>query len=67
MKCKLVPSNHSQHQMNERGISVDEIIEAIDKGAKRIRKKKIVTLHKKIEVVYRTRPCHHFVITAYRR
>ncbi|UCF09174.1 MAG: hypothetical protein JSW28_05720 [Thermoplasmata archaeon] len=46
---------------------MDEIIEAIDKGAKRIRKKKVIALHKKIEVVYRTRPCHHFVITTYRR
>lgn len=67
MKCKLILSTHSQHQMNERGISVDEIIETIEKGAKRFRKKKVIVMHKKIEVVYRKKPCHNFVITTYGR
>lgn len=53
--------------MNERGISVDEVSETIDRGVKRFEKRKIMARYRRIEVVYQKIPCHNFVITAYGR
>ena len=53
--------------MIERGISRSEASEAIKKGAKAIRGRKILTRLRGIEVVYVARPCNHMVITLYRR
>lgn len=65
MKCTFSPSKHTKDQMIYRGISKEELIEAILKGAKRLQGKKIIALYKKIEVVYVQKPCHYFVITTY--
>jgi hypothetical protein len=53
--------------MIERGISKSETVEAITKGAKRRRGRKVFSQLRGIEVVYETRPCNHLVITLYRR
>lgn len=66
-KCRLMPSRHAEYQMIERGISVKEMLETLNKGVKRLVSKKILALHKKIEVVYKSKPCHYFIITAYRK
>lgn len=66
-KCGLMPSRHVEYQMIERGISVKEMLETLDKGVKRIVGRKILALYKKIEIVYKSKPCHYFVITTYRR
>ena len=51
--------------MIERGFSELEVRQAIDKGAKRLERKKIISNYRKMEVVYRAKPCHFFVITVY--
>lgn len=66
-QCKLTPSRHAEDQMVERGISVREMLEAINKGVKRLIGRKILSLYKKLEVVYKLKPCHYFVITTYWR
>jgi hypothetical protein len=51
--------------MNQRGISKDEAKEAMNKGVKQLKKNKIITKYCGITIVYRKKPCHIFVITAY--
>ncbi len=66
MECKLRPSIHAMDMMTERGISQSEAIETINKGAKKLQKKKIVSFHRNIWIVYKKRPCNIFIVTAYR-
>ena len=68
MECKLRPSVHAQNMMTERGISLSEAIETINKGANKLQKreKKIVSFHRNIWIVYKKKPCNIFVVTAYR-
>ncbi|UCE37536.1 MAG: DUF4258 domain-containing protein [Thermoplasmata archaeon] len=66
MECKIRPTRHAQDMMIERGVSKREMVETINKGAKKLRKKKIVSFHRNIEVVYKKKPCHLFIITVYR-
>ena len=66
-RCTLRPTKHAKNQMVKRGISKDEILEAILKGAKKIDGMKIVALFRKLEVVYIQKPCQYFVITPYWR
>ena len=51
----------------ERGISRTEANEAILKGAKLRRGRRILSQLRGIEVVYESRPCTNLVITLYRR
>ena len=60
-----MPSLHGAERMIERGFSELEVRQAIDKGAKRLERKKIISNYRKMEVVYRAKPCHFFVITVY--
>lgn len=62
-----MPSRHAEYQMIERGISVKEMLETINKGVKRFVGRKILALHKEIEVVYKSKLGHYFVITTYRK
>ncbi|MBU4190597.1 MAG: DUF4258 domain-containing protein [Candidatus Thermoplasmatota archaeon] len=62
-----MPSRHAEYQMIEKGISVKEMLETLDKGVKRIVGRKVLSLQKKIEVVYKSKPGHYFVITTYRK
>jgi len=48
-----------------RGINKDEIIEAIQRGPKRISDKKIMVTYKGFEVSYKQHPCNYFIITVY--
>ena len=66
MECKLRPSIHAMDKMTERGISQSEAIETINKGAKKLQKKKIVSFYRNIWIVYKKRPCNIFIVTAYR-
>ncbi len=65
IRCSFNPSYHAKDQMIERGISKEELIEVIQRGAKRIYGSKIISALKKMEVVYKQQPCHYFVITLY--
>ena len=67
MKCKFRPSKHAKEQMIMRGISKEEVLNCILKGAKRLYGRKIVSRFGKIEVVFIKKPCQYFVITAYWR
>jgi hypothetical protein len=53
--------------MIERGISRDEAVEAIARGAKLRRGARVLSRLRGIEVVYRPGKCHYHVITLYRR
>ncbi len=53
--------------MLERGLSKKEIMDAVVKGAKRVKGRKIVSLFKRIEVVFIKGTCNYFVITSYWR
>jgi hypothetical protein len=66
MECKLRPSVHAMDMLTERGISQSEAIETINKGAKKLQKKKVVSFHRNIWIVYKKRPCNIFIITVYR-
>lgn len=65
MKCAFQPTKHAKDQMIERGISKQEVLEAITKGAKKRQEHKIITRYRKIGVVFIQKPCHYFVITTY--
>jgi hypothetical protein len=67
MECEMQPSPHAMDRKIERGVSDTEMSEAISRGVKRMSKKKIIALHKGLEVVYRKKPCHIFIITLYWR
>jgi len=67
MPCKVRATRHAADRMMERGISRTEASEAILKGAKLRRGRRILARLKGIEVVYEARPCNHLVITLYRR
>ena len=67
MACKFRPTQHVKEQMIERGISKAEITDGIVLGAKRTDGRVILSLHRKIEVVYRQKPCNYYVITTYRK
>ncbi len=60
-------TKHAEDRMIERGISRIEATEAIIKGAKLRRGRKIYTRLRGVEVVYEPRLCNHLVITLYRR
>ena len=67
MPCAFLPSTHAKDRMIERGISRQEAVEAIAKGAKRHNGPRIFTQLRGIEVVYIQKPCTRFVLTLYRR
>lgn len=65
-RCSFRPSSHAKDKMIERGISKEEILETILKGAKRaFEENKIISFFKGFEVVYRQFPCNYFIITVY--
>jgi hypothetical protein len=66
MECKLRLSVHAMDMMMERGISQAEAKETINKGAKKIQKKKVVSFHRNIWIVYKKKPCNIFIVTVYR-
>lgn len=66
LECQFQPLPHAKNRMIERGISRIEILDAINKGAKRLDGRKIIAFHRGIEVVYKKKPCHIFVITTFR-
>ena len=67
MRCAFRPTAHAKHRTIERGISKDEAIEALQKGAKRRDGDKICSLLKNVEIVYTQAPCNTRVITIYWR
>ena len=66
MECKIRPSIHARDMMTERGVAKTEVVETISKGAKKLRKNKVASFHRNIEVVYKKKSCNIFIITVYR-
>ena len=56
-------SKHALEQSRERGISINEIKEAIQKGAKFVQDGKIVSNHRHMRIVFRKMNNKFFVIT----
>ena len=67
LPCKVRATKHAEDMMIERGISRIEANEAIMKGAKLRRGRRILTRMRGMEVVYEPRRCNNLVITLYRR
>lgn len=67
MRCKFRPTEHAKDRMIERGISKDDVLEVILKGAKKRKEKKILAKLRRIEVVYLQKPCNYHIVTMYRR
>jgi len=62
-EIKLVMSKHALEQARERGISINEIKETIQKGIKFIQKKKVVASFRHIKIVYKKIKEKYFIIT----
>ena len=67
LQCRFRPTYQAKDRMIERGISRGEAEEAITKGAKLGRGRKVYSRLRGIEVVYQPKHCNHIVITLYRR
>jgi hypothetical protein len=61
---KLIMSRHALEQARERGISINEIKNCIQRGAKSMQGKKIIVMYMHIKVVYKKISDCNFVITA---
>ena len=59
----LLMSKHALEQSRERGISINEIKETIQKGAKFMQDDKIVSMHRHIKIVFKKIKDDFFVIT----
>lgn len=66
-RCRFRPTKHVKIQMVERGISKEEIKDAIMRGAKRRQGPKIIASLRRIEIVFIPRNCNIVVLTSYRR
>jgi hypothetical protein len=60
----LIMSRHAKEQARERGISIYEIKNCIQRGAKSLQGKKIIAMYMHIKVVYKKIGDCNFVITA---
>ena len=67
LPCKMRATRHAEDRMIERGISRTEAVEAVKRGAKLMRGRRIHTRLRGITVVYEAIPCNHLVITLCRR
>ena len=59
----LLMSRHALEQSRERGISINEIKETIQKGAKFVQNGKIVSNHRHIRIVFKKINGRFFVVT----
>ena len=60
---RLVLSKHAIEQARVRGISINEIKEAIQKGTKFIQGNKVIASFRHIRIVYRKLKDNNFIIT----
>jgi len=56
-------SRHALEQARERGITINEIKEAVQRGAKHLQDNKIVSLYRHIKVVFKRKKENIFIIT----
>lgn len=60
---KVIMSRHAMEQARERGISINEIKETIQKGAKYSQDEKIISLYRHIKIVFKKQNEKAFIIT----
>ncbi len=60
---EIVMSNHALEQARERGVSINEIKETIQRGAKFLQQDKIVAMHRHIKIVFKKMKDKLFIIT----
>ena len=60
---KLVLSKHAKEQARERGISIEQIKKCIQRGAKHLQGKKIVSDYTYMKIVYKILGEEYFIIT----
>ena len=60
---ELLMSRHALDQARERGVSINEIKDAIKKGAKFLQNGKILSIHRHIKIAYKKINDKFFVIT----
>jgi len=60
---KLILSKHAVEQARARGVSIDEVKDAVQKGAKHLQGNKIVSDYGYIRVVYKKLEEECFIIT----
>ena len=60
---ELLMSKHALEQARERGVSINEIRETIQKGAKFPQEEKIIAIHRHIKVIFKKINKTVFVIT----
>lgn len=58
-------THHANLRLVERGIAIDEVLQAVRRGAKTRRGAVFVARHARLSVAFQQRPCHQRVITAY--
>ncbi len=63
VEVRLVMSKHALEQARERGISLNEIKETIQKGAKFIQDGRIIAIFRHIKMVYKKFENKYFIIT----
>lgn len=59
----ILMSQHALEQARERGVSINEIKETIQKGAKHLQEEKIVSVFRHIMVVFKKQGENYFIIT----
>ena len=65
--CEVVASSHAMDEMEDEDIGQDEVRETILRGAKQVLKKgKTLSKLGGVGVMYKVKPCHWWVITAFR-
>ena len=60
---KITLSKHALEQARERGITIEQIKRTIQRGAKYLQGKKIISDYTYIRVVYKRLKDEHFIIT----
>jgi len=60
---EIVMSAHALEQARERGVSINEIKDAIKCGAKSLQNEKIISMYRHIKVVFKKQEDKFFVIT----
>ncbi len=60
---RLILSRHAKEQARERGVSIEQIKRTIQRGAKYLQGKKIVSGYTYMKVIYKKRDEDFFIIT----
>jgi len=60
---EIIMSRHALEQARERGVSINEIKETIQKGSKFLQQDKVVSMYRHIKIVFKKVKNKFFIIT----